>query len=117
MLPNFSYPASHYDDHMCLKPPLLLWVAVFYYSRAITLPITMAIAHFAGVDEEAINTFRGFWSANGLVPSAIAVVILYTLCRRAPNAPKAVRWIWAHGQAVLVVSAILDIALLLIAPI
>jgi Protein of unknown function (DUF2919) len=111
---SHSYPPSHYDDQLCLKPPLMLWVAVLYLSRAITLPIAMAIGHFAGVDGRAITVFRGLWSADALVPSFIAAVFIYTLCRRVPTAPKPVRWIWAHGRFFLAVSAALDIALLVI---
>ena len=113
--PSHSYPASHYDDQMCLKPPLFLWVAVFYLSRAITLPIAMALGHFAGVDDKAISLFRGIWSADALIPSAIAAVMLYALCRRVPTASRQVRWIWAHGRIVLAVSAVVDIALILTA--
>ncbi|MGO9988178.1 MAG: DUF2919 family protein [Steroidobacteraceae bacterium] len=109
-----SYPASQYDDQMCLKPPVLLWVAVLYFSRAITLPIAMAIGHFVGVDQQAISVSRGLWSADALIPSLIAVVMLYTLCRRVPSASKGVRWIWAQGQIVLAVAAALDIVLLII---
>ena len=113
--PSHSYPPSHYDDQMCLKPPLLLWVAVLYFSRAITLPVAMAIGHFAGVDAGAITMFRGFWSVDALIPSLIAAVILYALCRRVPTASRPVRWIWAHGQIFLAVSAVLDITLLSVA--
>jgi hypothetical protein len=91
-----------------------LWVAVFYLSRAITLPIAMAFGHFAGVDARAITVFRGLWSVDALVPSLIAAVFLYTLCRRVPTAPKSVRWIWSHGRIFLAVSAVLDVALLLV---
>ncbi|HWW31684.1 MAG TPA: DUF2919 family protein [Steroidobacteraceae bacterium] len=112
--PSNSYPLSYYDDQMCLKPPLLLWAAVFYLSRAITLPIAMAIANFAGVDSRAITVVRAFWSLDALLPSLIAVVILYALCRRVPTASKPVRWIWARGQIILSIAAALDIALLLI---
>ena len=108
-----SYPASYYDDQMCLKPPLLLWVAVLYLSRAITLPVAMAIGHFAGVDSRAIESFRAFWSLDALIPSLIAAVILYTLIRRVPTAPRLVRWIWARGQIFLGIAAVLDIALIL----
>src|ERR1700730_3182880 len=104
-----SYPPSHYDDQLCLKPPFLLWVAVLYLSRAITLPIAMAIGHFAGVDSKAIDSFRGLWSVDA--------VMIYTLCRRVPAAPRPVRWIWAHGQIFLAVAAVLDIVLLLIPPV
>ena len=100
---------------MCLKPPLLLWAAVFYLSRAITLPVAMAIAHFAGVDSTAITYIRAFWSLDALVPSLIAAVILYTLCRRVPTASRLVRWIWARGRIFLAVSAISDLALTLFA--
>jgi len=113
--PAHTYRESYYDDQMCLKPPLPLWAAVFYLSRAITLPIAMALGHFAGVDEKAITLFRGFWSADALFPSAIAAVMLYAFVRRVPAASPQVRWIWAHGRIVLAVSAVIDIALLLIA--
>jgi hypothetical protein len=110
-----AYPASHYDDQMCLKPPVLLWLAVLYLSRALTLPIAMALGHFAGVDEKAITLFRGFWSADALVPSTIAAVLLYAMMRRVPTASRRVRWIWAHGRVVFAVAAILDISLVTIA--
>jgi hypothetical protein len=110
-----TYPASHYDDQMCLKPPLMLWVAVLYLSRAITLPVAMAIGHFAGVDSNAIKVIRGLWSVDALMPSLIAAAVLYTLCRRVPTASKPVRWIWAHGRIFLAVAALLDVALLLLA--
>jgi hypothetical protein len=112
---SHDYPASHYDDQLCLKPPLLLWVAIFYLSRTVTLPIAMAMSHFAGVDPSAIAVMRGLWTVNGLVPSLIAVALLYAVCRRAPTASKPVRWIWANGRVVLAVSAILDAILLGIA--
>jgi Protein of unknown function (DUF2919) len=99
---------------MCLKPPLLLWVAVLYLSRALTLPVVMAIGHFSGVDSSAITAFRAYWSFDSLVPSLIAAVILYVLCRRLPSAPEWVRWVWARGQIFLAVAAILDVALLAI---
>jgi hypothetical protein len=111
-----AYPSSQYDDQLCLKPPLLLWVAVFYLSRAITLPIAMALGHFAGVDSSAIAVFRDVWSVDGLIPSLMAAIMLYVLCRRVPNASKTVRWIWAHGRMFLALAASLDILLLLMAP-
>jgi hypothetical protein len=112
--PSHSYPASYYDDQMCLKPPLLLWVAVLYLSRAITLPVAMAVGHFAGVDSRAIDSFRAFWSLDALIPSLIAAIVLYALVRRVPTASGLVRWIWARGQILLVAAAVLDIVLLAI---
>jgi amino acid transporter len=112
-----AYPESYYDDRMCLKPPLLLWLAVIYLSRAVTPPFLMAIGHFAGVDSRAISAVRGYWSLDSLIPSLIAAVILLTLFRRVPSAPRPVRRIWARGHIFLAVSAILDIGLQAIAAI
>jgi hypothetical protein len=113
--PAHSYPASYYDDQMCLKPPFLLWVAVLYLSRAITLPIAMALGHFAGVDSSAISSIRVFWRLDALIPSLIAVAVLYALCRRVPTAPRLVRWIWVRGRIFLAGAAVLDLVLLSIA--
>jgi hypothetical protein len=99
---------------MCLKPPLLLWLAAAYLSRAITLPAVMGIGAFAGVNKDAIALFRQFWSAYTLLPSLIAVVILFALLRRAPGASKPLRWIWARGTALLAISAAIDLAMSLV---
>ncbi len=107
------YPESQYDEHLCLRPPVMLWLAALYLSRAITLPIAMAVCHFAGVNDKAIDLFRGLWSAELLVPSAMAATVLYALCRRVPAASRPVRWIWAHGRMVLAIAAVTDICLLL----
>jgi hypothetical protein len=109
---SHAYPASHYDDHLCLKPPLLLWVAALYLSRAVTLPIAMAIAHFAGVDQKAITLTRALWSVDGLVPSLIAAAVLYALIRRVPTASAPVRWLWAHGRTFLAIASIMDTVLI-----
>jgi hypothetical protein len=110
--PASSYHASSYDHYACLKPPLLLWVAVLYLSRGLTLPAAMALGHLSGVDPRAIEAFRGLWSPQSLAPSLIAAVILYVLCRRVPTAPRWVRWVWSRGRAFLAGAAVLDIALL-----
>ena len=106
-----SYAPSSYDDDMCLKPPLLLWLAVLFLSRAVMLPIVIGIGHIAGVNADAMTLLRGFWSEDELLPALFAVPVLYSLVRRVPTAGGAVRWIWAHGQIFLSLSAALDIAL------
>jgi len=106
-----TYSASSYDDYLCLKPPFLLWLGILYLSKAVTLPMAMAIASFSGVNPYAITLMRGLWSAQSLVPSAIAVLVLFALLRRMPSASKPVRWIWAHGGALLAMSAGIDLAL------
>jgi len=106
------YPASYYDDEMCLKAPPLLWMVIIYLSRSVILPIAMALGHVAGVDDMAIAKFHVFWSASGLVASLIALPVLITLFRRVPAAAGWMRWVWAHGRTFLAVAAILDVVLL-----
>jgi hypothetical protein len=109
-----AYPDSCYDDQMCLKPPSLLWIAALYLSRTISLPVAMGIAHYAGVDSRALTSVRALWSLDALIPSLLAITVLYALCRRVPTASSTVRWIWTRGRLLLAVAAVLDIALLLI---
>ncbi|MGA2399423.1 MAG: DUF2919 family protein [Steroidobacteraceae bacterium] len=109
-----TYPAASYDDYLCLKPPLLLWIVILYLSKVITLPIAMAVASFSGVNPDAIKLIRSLWSAESLLPSLIAILVLFALLRRMPSASKPVRWIWAHGRTLLALSAGIDLVLALV---
>ncbi|HTW73471.1 MAG TPA: DUF2919 family protein [Steroidobacteraceae bacterium] len=108
------YALSSYDDNLCLKPPLLLWVVALYLSRAITLPLAKGIGSVAGMNAAAANVLQGLWSVETLFPSLIAAAVLYAMCRRLPNASKPVRWVWAHGRVLLALSALIDCTLLVI---
>jgi len=106
-----SYSASNYDDEMCLKPPLLLWLAVLFLCRAIMLPVVIGVGHVAGVNADAMTQLRDFWSADQLVPAVIAIPVLCALCWRSGSAPDALRRVWARGRVILALSAAVDIAL------
>lgn len=108
---NHTYAPSSYDDYFCLKPPLMLWLAVLYLSRAITLPIMMGMGSYFGVNRDALKMFRALWTVQTLVPSMLAAIVLFALLRRAPGASKAVRWIWARGRLLVAIAAGLDLAL------
>jgi hypothetical protein len=108
------YLPSDYDSHDCLKPPLLLWIAVLYLSRAITLPLFIGLGHFTGVDSGALAAMRGLWSAEALFPSLFAGMVLCVLVRRVPAATRLERWIWSRGAIFLATSAATDLALSLV---
>lgn len=103
-----SYGPSSYDDHFCLKPPLLLWLAALYLSRAFVLLLASDLATLSRVRPETVAMLHDAASAWGLVPSLVAVPVLYALVFRAPSSKKLVRWIWAHGRSILMLAAILD---------
>lgn len=107
-----AYGPNYYDSYWCLKPPMLLWPAVLYLSKGITLPFVCWIGTMAGVNADVIKLLRNFWTVETLLPSLVASAVLYALFRRTPSAGEPVRWIWAHGRVLLAVSAMLDFVLL-----
>lgn len=102
------YGPSSYDDHFCLKPPGLLWLAVLYLSRAFVLLVTYDLASMSRVRPEALAMLRGTISIYELIPSLVAAPVLIALIRRAPSSATVVRWIWSHGRILLILAAILD---------
>lgn len=104
------YSPSSYDDNFCLKPPGLLWLAVLYLSRAFLLVVIYVVSSVSRVSPEALATLRGTVSIYAFVPSLVAAPVLVALLQRAPSAANPIRWIWAHGRAILTVAAILDCA-------
>ncbi len=109
-----KYTASSYDDYLCLKPPLMLWITVVYLSRAVTGPVVMGLGSAARMSPDATRLLTGFWSTDTLLPSLIAVAVLVAMCRRVPQASRVVRWVWSHGRWLLAASAGIDLALLAI---
>lgn len=105
-----SYGPSSYDDHFCLKPPALLWLAVLYLCRAFLLLVIYDASSLAHVSPQAMATLHGAVSIYALIPSLLAAPVLYAFISRAPSSTKPVRWIWSRGRAILTVAAILDCA-------
>jgi Protein of unknown function (DUF2919) len=103
------YDGSSYDQYFCLKAPPLLWIALVYLSRAITLPLLVAISSMGGGTSDTTQVVRGAFSPGTLLPSLIAALVLCALIRRTPAGSGAVRWIWARGRVLLALSASLDL--------
>jgi hypothetical protein len=106
-----SYPASCFDDDFCLKPPVLLWVAVLFLSRGAVLPIFFGVGRFAGIDADSLSLLQGLWRIDTVIPAIFAAPVLYSLMRRVASASGSVRWIWSRGRVLLAVSAFVDLAL------
>ena len=103
-----KYSPSSYDDHFCLKPPLLLWVVTLYLSRAISLPLAIGMGHFAGVSADTTHFLQDLINIYTVLPSALAAAVLYAMFRRQPSASSGVRRIWAHGRGLLAAAAMID---------
>jgi Protein of unknown function (DUF2919) len=108
---NFrGYHPSDFDDNFCLKPPLLLWLAVIYLSRAFLLPFMSGLASSSGSREIASLT-RGLFSLQDFVPAAIALLIPLAFHWRKPSPAPVARWIWHRGRMILATAALIDLAL------
>ena len=103
-----AYTPSSYDDNFCLKPPALLWLAVLYLSRAFVLLVIYDLSSLSGVSPDTVAMLRGAVGIYALVAALVAAPVLYAFLCRSPSSTKLVRWFWSHGQAILVLAAILD---------
>lgn len=105
-----SYAPSDYDGYYCLKPPFLLWLAILYLARAVLLPLAAGLSSVAAMGPDTRALIQSLVDFNTLIPSAVAVTVLYAAIRRIPSASGHVRWIWSHGRAFLAAAALLDLA-------
>jgi hypothetical protein len=108
-----KYQSWSFDDHFCLKPPVVLIAAILYLCRSF-LMIAFVLA--GSVKGGATDNATALLSGGGSVPMTLgvtafpAVMVLFALFRRAPAAGAFIRWIWAHGRSLLALSAVMEIA-------
>lgn len=110
------YGEGSFDRYLCLKPPMLLWVAIIYLSRAFLLPLVVALSSMkgGGVSDSA-ELIHGAFSPGALLAAVPVLFVLYAFIRRTPSGSTGVRWIWRHGQAFLALAALLDLGYLVFA--
>jgi hypothetical protein len=105
------YNVAAYDQHLCLKPPWLLWICAFYLSRAFSLPVILGMSSLAGGSANTTGLMSGLFNPSTLVPSCIAFLVLFSLVARSPSGGRGVRWIFARGRLLLVLAAVIDLGL------
>jgi hypothetical protein len=106
-----AYDPSNYDDYFCLKPPVLLWIALLYLSRAALLPLFLGLGSFIGLSPDLKTLLQGMLSVQAIVPSLFGATVLFAFFRRVPSASPSVRWIWKHGRLLLGIAAVADCVL------
>jgi hypothetical protein len=108
-----TYSASSYDDHFCLKPPALLWLAVIYLSRALLLVVIYIASSMSlsRVNPQAMAELRGTVSIYAFIPALVAAPVLYALLARGPSSGGLIRWFWSHGRTILILATIIDAAI------
>jgi hypothetical protein len=102
-----TYPASRYDEHLMLKVPAMLWLAMVFLVRDLAL---LAVT-FLPTSGSAIEVLRDYVEPIYLVADLPALVVLLLAMRRRPGAPPWMRKAWRAGRHLLLASAALHIGL------
>lgn len=102
-----KYPARHYDDYLRLKISPLLWFALIYSTRywfliaaSRLMPLETASMPWVSLQAQMI---LAWCSMPGLL-------VLLASGHRIPDGWPAMRWIWLHGKALLVLGYTLALA-------
>lgn len=105
------YSPSSYDQNLCLKPPLLLWIGILLLSRGVTLPLLVTLSQLGGGSADTQALVHGLFGLGTLLPSSLAFLVLFALAMRSPSGARPARWIWGRGRLLLAAAAILDLVL------
>jgi hypothetical protein len=99
-----------YDALIALRPPGLLIGSLIFLCRSLVAVVAFGIAGAPGVRAAvgSVDT-EGLWI--GCLAALPALLVLYAVGARVPKAPAFVRWTWAHGRALMSLSALCHIAL------
>jgi hypothetical protein len=108
--PLQRYDFASYDDNLCLKPPVLLWLVVIYLARAAVIPFLGGVASSNG-SADAASLTRGLFSPLDFAPAVIAVILPIAYLRRVPRASGFWRRLWSYGRWILASSAAADLAI------
>ena len=111
-----SYGFAAYDRYMSLRPPLLLWIAVLYLSRAIVLPLVAQLVSCTGSTTDATSMMHDQFTPLVLVPSFFAIVVLWVLLAKSPSRGPLMRRIYARGRTLLALSALCDLVVHVVGP-
>ena len=100
---RIKYAPQHYDEHLSLKVPIVLWLAMAFLVRHLFL---LGITFLPTTGRE-ILVLRDLVQPEYLVADLIALPVLLTAMRRGPRAPRWLRRVWTAGGVLLSVSAML----------
>lgn len=99
---------QHYDDHLALKVPALMWLTLAFLVRHLLL---LGITFMPTTGDE-ITVLRELIRPEYLIADLIALPLLVVALRRRPQAPDWMRKLWSAGRSLLTLSALVYLALL-----
>lgn len=109
-----AYTPSDFTDDGALRIGLLLWAAILFLCRHLLIMVLGAVSSLVGA-RRGLGTadFAILYSSPLFLAASLpALVVLVAGIRRAPRANRLVRGVWRNGRSLLIISGVLDVALL-----
>ncbi len=104
-----KYPFSAYDKHLSLRISLPMWAAILFLAR----PFAILLMSFANRRDRTglLETFYHdpVSMAIDTVAALPALLVIVAWARHRPEASQPLRWLWARGRALLLISTLLNI--------
>lgn len=104
-----QYSASAYDENLCIKVSIGLWLAILFLLR----PYAVMLLSLVNMSNPTELIYLLYANDTAFALSAVAalpaVILFIVWTKRRPGSGRAIRWTWQHGRMFLVVSAILNL--------
>lgn len=107
---QLSHDIDRYDEHLCLKIPITLWLTLVFLTRHLWL---LGIT-FLPTSGEEIKVLRELIQPQYLIADLIALPVGIAAIRRRPQAPRWMRGLWRRGRGLLVIASLSDLLLLIL---
>ena len=109
------YDFKDYDKYLSLKPSFELWVIIVYFLRPLILKAS-TIQMGRGAKSSSVSGLKdmiypddfGFFLA--IATTIPVLVVIFAYAKRKPEAPDYIQTLWRNGGKLLVLTAILNIA-------
>jgi len=101
----------NFDDNLCLKPPLALYLVMPHLAGGSLLSMAIGPIAMSGVSGKTAVKYE-IAGPLMFIPPVPTVLVLLAWVRRRPTASQFMRFIWTQGHVLLTISAATDLALL-----
>lgn len=103
-----KYDFDCYDKHACLKPSLLLMLAMVFACREYLLPLVVLLGSIKG-NSYQIDFLLEEHHTLALATEVPALLVVYAMIRRVPTGDRVARWVWKWGRVLLATAISLDL--------
>jgi hypothetical protein len=102
------YPLDHFDKHLCLKPPMGMFLCLMFLCRDFLLALISAATSLKGpgIDMSSLLSHQHRLILGvGMIP---ALLVFWAYIRRTPEIAGIARWAWKNGCVLLAAAAIIQ---------